>query len=693
MVDMGFWKVRDAHELAGLCSRLSSYMEKFGTTKFPGRWHYFVGLSLFDGYPLAQPKELIKKLSLDWIHEPQSHKLLGSKSLFEEFVIDSVKEFLTHSSGIVAANDELITLRSWLSDPTNWGTSGSTKLPVGINLKLDGKKVKRRKSKWMAALSIKTDKLYSYVLKGKKTKGNMVQKMDEKGKVRLIVAGDDRLNLLMGYVYAWIHAALLGHPFCTLFLTKEGYSDMWRMFAQSSTTRTCKVRYDLTKFDHQFSSSLITQTCHCICDWVDANVYGANACDMRMVTSLIREYLSTPTYLTIQSQGAYRWNNGVLSGWRWTSLLDTIINYGCLRSAEKMTQLRGMPSQIHHLMVQADDVEFEAHEVGFALGIVRNLELMGLELKFAHIATDSNEFLKKYSEAGNIGGYPARLIPSLLTRGPMSVEPPRGVLRITELMDNWLKCAHRGMDARRVLRHAIRDIVGANDAARSDIIDYIHTPAAVGGYGLAPYSDRWLTLAREHRDTRWWVEDMVLDGIREKWDEMGIDISGIERQGVLNILGIGADSRALEFKEVAVLPPMTGTALTYSTHHYAAIVNPKLPITFRSEILGLKIEAKDYDWIRDVYLHPDIRHTSDRVEKHGGRGVWIAWLKGDWPFVAPKHMVQTELQVGWIYRRMASCAIGWLLLRSSFSMLTVKRAAVLAEMSTQSVLDRMEFVM
>jgi hypothetical protein len=140
--------------------------------------------------------------------------------------------------------------------------------------------------------------------------------------------------------------------------------------------------------------------------------------------------------------GKYKneWNNGLPSGWRWTAVLDTIINIASFNVIKDITQSRlGKNIHISNLYAQGDDVILATKTVDTAACIMDTYEKLGYEVHplKTFISRNRAEFLRRSYEVTGVTGYIAR---SAFGSG-IRLEGPKCLAREVPNNDRGLTCS------------------------------------------------------------------------------------------------------------------------------------------------------------------------------------------------------------------------------------------------------------
>lgn len=126
--------------------------------------------------------------------------------------------------------------------------------------------------------------------------------------------------------------------------------------------------------------------------------------------------------------GDYRgeWNNGLPSGWRWTTVLDTILNVCSFRVIARISMDRiGKKVYIGNFYAQGDDVIFSTNSELFVKTAIDTYQKIGYEVHQmkTYISTWRGEFLRRSYEPTGVTGYVARSMVNIRFKNPILASP------------------------------------------------------------------------------------------------------------------------------------------------------------------------------------------------------------------------------------------------------------------------------
>jgi hypothetical protein len=172
------------------------------------------------------------------------------------------------------------------------------------------------------------------------------------------------------------------------------------------------------------------------------------------------------------------WGNGVLSGYKFTALVDSILN-----RAESMCVVERVHGQVLFECYQGDDaiIGFK-NEVDKEL-VVSEYEAMGLEVhpQKTWYSSRVTEFLHEIYFEGGVFGFPARSFKSIAWRSPnRGFSEHLGPDKIKAYLSTILMAWRRGLVVYDILLRFCKS-VGLKDGP--DFQSWIRTPVVFGGFG------------------------------------------------------------------------------------------------------------------------------------------------------------------------------------------------------------------
>ena len=229
------------------------------------------------------------------------------------------------------------------------------------------------------------------------------------------------------------------------------------------------------------------------------------------------------------------WRNGLPSGWRWTAVLDTILNVCSFRAIIKIIQQRlGRHFFIGNFYAQGDDVVFTATDLDAIRLIIDTYKKLGYEVHRlkTYISRGRAEFLRQsYEQQFGVTDYTARTVHGLRFKNPIQTDPITKGERIYSVLRPWHLAMLRGGTADNIANMFLEDI-GAQQLPAKKAASFCLTPNCLGGARINPSSAFGATLTRRS-DGQWYTLEVSkelralripLGGWKERLEKMDWDL-------------------------------------------------------------------------------------------------------------------------------------------------------------------------
>jgi hypothetical protein len=475
-------------------------------TALDSNWYYFVDLMTLTDYVQAGSDQQVLDAVNEWIKGDMEHDF--DDGGFDELFEEGCDVFL--SSGSQREPAYHLSVEEFLKDPMYWATTGSSdgkRLPI----KVDGVDYKARKSKWATACASTYTELLD-VFNSDNPQTNKAVTKRELAKARMIIAGDMPNYLRMAYISEWLESKLSNHPNTTLFFSKKQMLRLWTdMIDRVTEGKLISIPIDESKYDHYVTKKMIRIMFRAIRKYITL-WNPPNSSELLDALQKTEDSMFHPranVWVMLKGhRGWYMklvdWEKGLLSGWRWTALLNTIANVAKMYAYRKKMMLRlelfnDLGDPIRYDVAQGDDIDAAATNVEQANALLGMYTETGFILnpKKLFMSNVSDEYLRQLATPNRLQGYPARGIASLCFRNPITQEAKVGEDRLRELAANWLMCGRRCHTPIAITESLmIRDLANANGISKEDVRKYIHAPATYGGLGLEPLNAYRVTLVK-----------------------------------------------------------------------------------------------------------------------------------------------------------------------------------------------------
>jgi len=356
----------------------------------------------------------------------------------------------------------------------------------------------------------------SYIVQELKTpyrERMQVMQKAESGKIRPVVKTGNKVNRKMNYLSHVMEAGFSGSRASTLFAGTGGNEEIdHHIVASVRDESTWKVPLDQANFDKRQTRKSVAVVLKAVWDHILPQV--TNTPDIGTVWAALWDSLFREGSDVIAGEFRSEWDNGLPSGWRWTAVLDTIINAASFRVIRKIVGARlGYDINVECLYAQGDDVIMAAKTVPIAAYIMDTYDKLGYEVHplKTFISRNRAEFLRRSYETSGVTGYIARSTVGIRFRNPAQEEPTSKAERIYPELCQWNLISLRGaapVQAAECFLESMRN----QGLDRDTVINYILTPSSVGGGGMDTNSRfgaallsklngkrRWLTLEVEKK--------------------------------------------------------------------------------------------------------------------------------------------------------------------------------------------------
>jgi hypothetical protein len=722
--ELHLFDFNSSYYMALLLKEMSNVFKKFGDLLSQDHWKWFINWENLGGYlPKLDIKDFVGDLE-DWatgdiVHEMPGKDGVMSETVFLDCLEEGMWQFLEQAPNVSRANENALSLDSYVLSPGNWATPGATQIKESVSYEVrkqqeDGspdvlKTYKPRGSKWRSALALPPERIKQLMLDDSitgLTQNNSAVQKQELGKVRAVVSADDVSYLRMDYISTWLETALNGHPLSTLYMNTTQVVHMWERLSRSTAQNEfVKIPLDQSHFDWQQNKRMLARFCAVVKKFIEVNATATVRDELLLILSLVKRSLVDFTGIinvgTGSEQRRIPIEKGVMSGWRWTALMDTVFNWGELHCARRLVVEWGMGEPVIEAVAQGDDDQVLCKTYGHAAALVEAYSVMNFEVNPGKFFVDirRDEFLRQVIQPGVVSGYPVRGISSLLWRNPISRDPPAGLLRLNEQLKGWNLLVGRGADEKSVYKLMLLDMTQGNGLSKHEVIGLLETPATVGGLGYwQSGSTDWYSVSPGKVDYRAKLVKETVRGMNnelEVWNKIGPAFD--EKDAIqsladnLELAKAPVDVTKGSVEEVPYLRPRLWVVVpSLGAVPTAARSKKDLPTTLNGFMLDTAIANRDWQWVREVWLDPSLRDVSDRIESNGGRRVWVDWLRGKLPIKLPTIPSWSDLKPSILFAELINHVWARVYSKSSFNMTVITRAFVTAELAIRDWLQTSE---
>jgi hypothetical protein len=631
---------RDSH-IREVCKIISSWAKRNGDGLVG--WKELVSWDTLGGYVPAPPMHLFVNDVVEWVSDPAGWEpgihLPGWWDSFKLGVLHFIRDvqpFKSKSSFI-----DFITDGSWARS----GASGGMQVPTVLDY--DDNVIPIRATKNLIGLRHTPDEIYRIVSTRSPQKARAMVKR-EAGKARAVVVSDFPLYMKMAWISDSLEPALRRVKNNSLFLGGYKLAQLWeQMGEQVCDFGLWKVPIDQSHFDHNVSFLMIREVILAI----DSLLLDP---EQRIMLDNIMYALTINPGSVQVGDLAIPIQKGILSGWRWTALFDTWINYAEMFACSQIIENYRIfyPVPLDNLIVQGDDVRYSHPNPGVCVALCEVLRVAGFEVNPGKtwLSTRRDEYLRNVAEGNRVSGYLTRAILAILWRNPIKADPPGGHELLSDVIGRWTTLLNRGSDISTIRRLCFRELkrVARGRIALPDLMSWISTPIRLGGAesvwvvssdDLAPYKKP----DGGYRSIKTRVEYRVPQ--MKEIDGLGQSVTALRRLGFSDFGGRVAKTVAAMVdthqphqlvnkvevvckveQEVPMIVP------DFSHDHVLAPLSAKIKSgpwqSWVSQIAVIQAASHSRDHQVDALLDPESLPWSRHIRRTHGKGVWIDWLSG-----------------------------------------------------------------
>lgn len=532
---------------------LGVYSKKAGEA-FDSDWRFFVDLDRLGDYMPYTTTDVFVDDIKEWVQAHVVHTWDGDEELWYTKFKDTMRNVLFRRG---VSPTKKWTVDQFLNNGDMWATSGSSFDPaLTEKLKIRDEDLQSdvavKNTKWATRWHLSKSDIKKLMFRRRRQVCKAVQK-SELTKVRAVISSDLSLYLKMSFVSLYLDQIFKERDDSTLFMGKEKTFDMWQSFQQDGTYR---MPVDQSGFDHNVSlrQILITldlmrellQTYNCgdeVDEMMDLIKYGLEAGNVHVgkVTIPI--------------------TSGLLSGWRWTALLGTLVNIAELEMSVEYGAEHGSRPNVQAHNSQGDDVWLKCAGFNDCYVIWYAMKSFGLDVnpKKFFVSNTRDEYLRRVLDNKVLTGYPARSITSICFRNPIQEKEPKGMDRMRSTFSKWKLFAERSnktIESSWFRRNYIKDtLAGTPEISRTQLESWMYQDVQLGGLGLG--QNRSVKIQLETRQPEYDHFDFSnLIGYKE-WLKFGEQYE-LDHRGARKLL-----LDTIAFKPVYALPSWIKYILSY----------------------------------------------------------------------------------------------------------------------------------
>lgn len=439
----------------------------------PG-WKGLVGLEVLGGYVAAPPADDFLDDVVQWVSGPgpDVHAVPGWFGAYRRAAAQFVRG--------VRPGSPPLSFSEYIAQ-MDWCRPGSSDVPSDVQVVVDGEIVSVRDTKDLLGFALTHEEIMRIALDPQPKPARAMVKR-EAGKARAVLVSDLSLYLKMAWLSTYLEPAMRRIEGTSLFFDASDQAAMWeRLGRDSRDSSLWKLPLDQSKFDHNITLEMI----EVVFDVMSTMVVGDEA---ERVLAQVRHALVVAPSVVVVGSHTVRIEKGVLSGWRWTALLDTWINFSQCYGSLLWLESIGIPVDLNKegLFCQGDDVRYCHPNPGVCVALCEVMRRVGFDINPSKtwLSPTRDEFLRQVAVDGLVCGYAARAITSIQWRNPIRIEPrdPVGLVGMT--VNQWLVLCSRGCPPARVRALATSQVVRLARRFGVDpqhLTSYITAPASIRG--------------------------------------------------------------------------------------------------------------------------------------------------------------------------------------------------------------------
>lgn len=385
----------------------------------------------------------------------------------------------------------------------NWNLMGSSTIGIPMKIKTEGfKKATRIGSKTTNCIYYDDDTLIKQLMK---PEGHIIKpflKTDEAAKSRVVIGYDTRSYIRVSYLEAFIDSfngkekwTTVGDDPAALYQVREIVND------NIKSGKYQMVCTDQSAFDQHQYKSLFVYT------------FNAIAGRILKLNPQVRKIIELENYgmkfaEILCENKKLPWNNGLLSGHRWTALIGSILNRSATITAARLAGI-----QLHFGVFQGDDALVFIHKKDDYLEFLKGYEKLGLvanPMKTWH-GSSRTEYLHQVYIKDRVIALSMRACLGLMFKDPKSLEvaPDQDFLAT---IDQFRLASRRGLKVDNLaflyVRKMFKKYIPGSSLmnVKALAFDYLHTPTLYGGGGFENYVKpklyKTLSFKKEYKDLK-----------------------------------------------------------------------------------------------------------------------------------------------------------------------------------------------
>lgn len=325
----------------------------------------------------------------------------------------------------------LLTAEYVVKNPWIWGAGGSaTNMPDKIYPRGTPADMK---TKWFATMVLPEETALEYLTTSIKSTPRAFIKPDEIVKQRLVISSDLPLHMKMAVILHYMkHIVNVTDYSDVLSPSKDWYEKIAITYKNATDAGFKSFPLDETEFDHRKDKEVLDIMLDIIEAIVLIYARPGEKEFLALLMKLIRQDIYPDFVYWTKQNGvtiAYEYVKGILSGWDWTALIDTMVNRGQVLALRKWLTMTGIPDVYPTTFNKGDDVWLAVPGKRTRDAVYKFYTMIGATVNPQKTAYGTGlEFLRLLLLPDNplmIRGYPARMVKSILYRRPGKTMKPK----------------------------------------------------------------------------------------------------------------------------------------------------------------------------------------------------------------------------------------------------------------------------
>lgn len=467
------------HDLKKLLKEVTGLLKMGGYYIHP-HWRHLTYWETCYGYVEYKESGSMREEVLDWL---VNNRTLGGSLGEATYLTELYRETISLLEEEWRVPDKLPTAREWVYEGV-WmrgkaGTGGQT------TIEIEGKVKRSRRYKGVDAALYDDELILTELFKPTREEMIVMQK-SEGGKVRPVVKTGNPVYRKMDYLSELVESGFKGSRTSTLFAGPAGNEEIDELWLREvEDFSRLKVPLDQSSFDQRQSRNTILTVLAAIGDYC-LQFTNPEKDDYQQVWAALWETLAVRQPRVIYEKDTFIWGNGVPSGWRWTALIDTILNISSFRVAKRIVEATWKTNlPVFNICAQGDDIIFSTRGVKNVERLVYVYGHLGylVHPQKTYISRSRAEFLRRSYEPGILTGYSTRTQLTLRFRNPIVPLPISPVERLGSRATLWMLAEQRGAKPRAVAELYLEDAEQMG-VESSRAADFALTPSTYGGLGM-----------------------------------------------------------------------------------------------------------------------------------------------------------------------------------------------------------------